>query len=49
MEKGMEKGKAEGRAEGRAEGISVGAQRILELIKKGLSPEDAYKQILSGA
>ncbi|MDR0271988.1 MAG: hypothetical protein LBI27_01530 [Clostridiales bacterium] len=35
--------------EGMEKGISVGAQRILELIKKGLSPEDAYKQILSGA
>ncbi|MDR0273331.1 MAG: Rpn family recombination-promoting nuclease/putative transposase [Clostridiales bacterium] len=31
------------------EGMEKGVQRILELIKKGLSPEEAGRQVLSGA
>ncbi|MDR0271901.1 MAG: Rpn family recombination-promoting nuclease/putative transposase [Clostridiales bacterium] len=39
----------EGMEEGMEAGMEAGVQRLLELIKKGLSPEEAGRQVLSGA
>jgi len=37
--------RAEGKEEGRAEGINIGITKMLELIKSGLSPEEAQRKI----
>ncbi|MDR0273280.1 MAG: hypothetical protein LBI27_08200 [Clostridiales bacterium] len=43
---GRSEGRKEGRSEGRNEGIAVGAQKLLDLLKSGLSPEEAYQRVL---
>ena len=40
-----EKHKNEGRVEGRAEGRTEGASKMLELIKSGLSPDEAFRKV----
>ena len=47
-ERGWEDGWLDGREEGREEGVVLGAAKILELIKKGLTPEDAFRIINEG-
>jgi len=44
-EAGHEVGREEGLAEGLAEGLTEGANRIVELIKSGLSPDEALRKI----
>ena len=45
--KGIKIGKAEGRAEGRAEGALTAADRFLELLKQGISPNQAHNIVTS--
>ena len=42
--KGREEGREEGREKGREEGVSIGALGIIELIKGGLSPDEALRK-----
>jgi len=42
---GREEGREEGEAKGRAEGINIGITKMLELIKSGLSLEEAQRKI----
>ena len=44
-EEGIAEGRVEGRAEGRAEGVNAGASKIVELIKSGLSPDEALRKV----
>ena len=44
-QEGLAEGRVEGLAEGRVEGIDFGVSRMMELIKTGLSPEDAFRKI----
>ena len=48
IEEGREEGREEGEAKGREEGISIGGQRVMELMAKllreGLSLDDALKK-----
>ena len=41
---GMVKGETRGKAKGRVQGFDIGANRIVELIKAGLSPDDALRK-----
>ena len=44
-EKHRNEGRVEGRTEGAEKGVSAGASKIVELIKSGLSPDEALRKV----
>jgi hypothetical protein len=44
-EKWWNEGWVDGKEEGLAEGVSTGASKMLELIKNGLSPDEAFRKV----
>lgn len=40
-------GEARGEEKGKAEGINIGVTKMLELIKSGVSPDEAWQRVLN--